>query len=102
MSCTSLGDRTTAWCCWRAEIFDISQHSSSCSVGVAVLLSSLALPLLLLGLLGGLLLLLLALALRLLLGSLLFVVLALLRLLVSSLGLLARGCNSRGSKNLGG
>ena len=102
MSCTSLGDRTTAWCCWRAEITDNSQRSSRCSVGVTVLLSSLALPLLLLGLLGGLLLFLLALALSLLLGGLLLVVFALLGLLGGKLGLLASGCDSGCSKNLGG
>lgn len=102
VSCTSLVDRTTAWCCWRAEIIDNSQHSRSCSVGVAVILSSLALPLLLLGLLCGLLLLLLALALGLLFGSLLLIVLALLGLLGCGLRLLASGCNSGGGKNLGG
>jgi hypothetical protein len=102
VSCTSLGDRTAAWCCWRAEIIDNSQHSGSCSVGVAVLLSSLALPLLLLGLLGSLLLLLLALALGLLLGGLLLVVLALLGLLGGSLRLLAGGRNSRGGQDFGG
>lgn len=102
MSCTSLVNRTAAWCCRRAEIIDNSQHSRSYSVRVAVLLSGLALPLLLLGLLSGLLLLLLALALGLLLGGLLLVVLALLGLLGGSLGLLTSGCNSRCSKDLGG
>lgn len=100
--CTSLVDRTTAWCCWRAEVIDNSQRSGSCSIGVAVRISSLALPLLLLGLLGGLLLLLLALALRLLFSGLLLVVLALLGLLGGSLRLFTGGCDSRSGKNLGG
>lgn len=104
LSCTSLVVRTTASRCWRAEIIDTSQHKCSCSVRVAVALGRLALPLLLLGLLGRLLLLLLALAFSLLLGRLLLVVLALLGLLRRSAGLslLAGRGDGRGGKNLSG
>ena len=85
-------------------MIDISQHSFSCSVRVTVALGRLALPLLLLGLLCGLLLLLLALALGLLLGRLVLVVLALLGLLRAGAGLrlLTRGGDGRGCKNLSG
>jgi hypothetical protein len=106
LSCTSLVaslvDRTT-WCCWLAEIIDIPQHSCSCSVRVAVALSGFALPLLLLGLLCGLLLLLLALALGLLLSGLVLVVLALLGLLRRStdLRLLTSGSDGGSCKDLG-
>ena len=78
-----------------------SQQIRSCSVRIAVALSRLALPLLLLGLLGRLLLLLLALALGLLLGRLVLIVLALLGLL-RGLSLLTSRGNGRGSEDISG